>query len=79
MSDAAMKQSMEQHEHGLRFVDDEGRCLACSVIVRDKRIAKLEEAVCGRDKTIERLMNEWPADHKFPKGLMEKDRPEATT
>ena len=27
-------QSMEQHRHGARFVDDDGRCLACVVAVQ---------------------------------------------
>jgi len=38
-----------------------------------KHIAELQAKVAGRDETIERLMNAWPAGYKFPKGLMEKE------
>lgn len=34
-------QGMSMHEHGTRFVDDAGRCLACCLNVKDAAIAQL--------------------------------------
>lgn len=35
-------QSMADHVHGLRFVDDEGRCLGCAVEVLEAKLAAVE-------------------------------------
>lgn len=47
--------------------------LSETVVDLVERLRVAEANVKGRDETIERLMNEWPAEHKFPAGLIEKD------
>lgn len=54
-----IKQSMADHEHGLRFVDDEGRCLACCVKVRDAELTALRARLAEVEKMLKVWENGW--------------------
>lgn len=38
-------ETLAQHEHGLRFVDDEGCCLACALAVTREALGEAAEAL----------------------------------
>lgn len=48
---------MAQHKHGLRFVDDEGRCLACALSVATRALAEAEAEVERLREISGRLIN----------------------
>lgn len=58
MSERDICDGMEQHEHGTRYVDDEGRCLACSVKARDTELTTLRERVRGLEAEVSMLRRE---------------------
>ena len=49
------QQSIADHRHGLRFVDDDGRCLACALVVAEERIRELEAIVKDDKRCMESL------------------------
>ena len=50
-------QSVEDHEHGIRFLDDEGRCLACCYAVHLDEIATLQSELAEARKENAVLVN----------------------
>lgn len=55
-------ESMGQHRHGIRFVDDIGSCLACKCEVQEDRIRELEEAVrvLAKEVSVSRVKDRAP-------------------
>lgn len=76
MSESNLRQSMADHEHGLRFIDDEGRCLACSREVNLARIAELEaeqnKLMIERSHWYEKFASERERCAKVAKGYVLK-------
>ena len=52
------QQRIEDHKHGTRFVDDEGRCVACALEVRESELAAAEERATDWKAEAERLTGE---------------------
>lgn len=55
-------ETMAQHEHGLRFVDDGGRCLACALAVSRVALGEAAEALEAAEafRQASEAIDNWP-------------------
>jgi hypothetical protein len=59
---APEEQGMADHEHGLRYVDDEGRCLACGLAEARAEVEKLREELGMRVAVLSVLVLDFAPD-----------------